>query len=159
MRRYFFRYSFWTGEDTVLSRHTFICTLTIQFSCSFCPSHDMDGQAIINIRWVGEAPRCTMSSLASTAHSNRRRDYYDGNYRICSSGLTYFWPCFADSVTIELGTLVNRERVLSDDASNSLKLKCGKYAVTDLKSRAVSSHFDGHVLNLTASGMLRQYAV
>ncbi len=60
----FFRYSFWTVEDTV---HTFICTLAIRFACSFCPSHNMDGQAVINIRCVGEAPRCTMSSLASTA--------------------------------------------------------------------------------------------
>ena len=106
----------------------------------------------------GRGPRCTMSSLASTAPSNRRRDYYDGNYRMCSSGWTYVWTCLADSATKELGTWVNRERVLSDDASNSLKLKCGKYAVTDLKSRAVSSHFDD-ALNLTASSMLKQCAV
>ena len=31
-------------------------------------------------------------------------------------------------------------------------------AITDLESRAVSSHFEGHALNLTASGMLKQYA-
>ena len=47
-------------------------------------------------------------------------------------------------LTIELGTLVDRERVLSDDASNSLKLKCGKYAITDLESR--ESH---HILMAT----------
>ena len=32
-------------------------------------------------------------------------------------------------------------------------------ATTDLESRAVSSHCDGHALNLTASGMLKQCAV
>ena len=32
-------------------------------------------------------------------------------------------------------------------------------AITDLESRVVSSHLDGHALNLTASGMLKQRAV
>ena len=32
-------------------------------------------------------------------------------------------------------------------------------AITDLESRAISSHVDGHALNLTASGMLKQCAV
>ena len=55
----------------------------IRFLCSFCQSHNMVGQAVINIRWVGEAPgaRCVRWPLQRP--SNRRREYYDGNYTEC----------------------------------------------------------------------------
>ena len=46
-------------------------------------------------------------------------------------------------------------------AGNSSGQRTG-IAITDLESRVdpiVSSHFDGHALNLTASGMLKQCAV
>ena len=43
---FFFRYSFWSGND---SRHKLICTLTIRFLCSFCPSHNMVRQAVVNM--------------------------------------------------------------------------------------------------------------
>ena len=56
--------------------------------CNVCPSHNMVGQAVINIRWVGENPQVheVFVGLYVKRPSNRRRVYHDGNYRMYSSG-------------------------------------------------------------------------
>ena len=91
-------------------------------------------------------------------------DEFVGLYRVPQTDAGTITTVTIQNVFFRLNLLLNMfrrqgQRTGLGDASNSLKLKCGKYAVTDLESRAVSSHFDVHVLNLTASGMLKQCAV